>query len=117
MASMTRRQHYSPEQIVDALHCADELLGSGESVSKVCREIGVTELTFYRWCHRYGGIGRAGLARLTRLEAEILALRHIVRAQADQISTLAAVTPTNDGSTTLRPPAPGLPGAARKGTH
>ena len=38
-----------PEQIVRKLGQADRLLGEGNTVTDVCRELGVTEQTYYRW--------------------------------------------------------------------
>jgi transposase-like protein len=52
---MARRRH-KPEQIVRLLRQADVLSSQGRSVSEICREIGVTENTYYRWRKEYGGM-------------------------------------------------------------
>jgi putative transposase len=46
--SNTRKRH-TPEQIVRKLGQADRMLGAGSDVAAVCRELGVSEQTYYRW--------------------------------------------------------------------
>jgi len=50
------RKRYSPEQIIRHLRQAEVLSSQGRSVSEICREIGVTENTYYRWRKEYGSI-------------------------------------------------------------
>ena len=54
------RKTFTEEQIVAALKKAE----SGVSVADVCRQTGVTEMTFYRWKRKYAGLGIAELRRL-----------------------------------------------------
>ena len=49
------RKH-TPEQIIAKLREAEVLLAQGETVPKVSRRLGVTELTHYRWRKEYGGM-------------------------------------------------------------
>ena len=49
------RKTFTEEQIVAALKKAE----SGVSVADVCRQTGVTEMTFYRWKRKYAGLGIA----------------------------------------------------------
>jgi putative transposase len=58
------RKTFTEEQIVAALKQAE----SGVSVADVCRQTGVTEMTFYRWKRKYAGSGIAELRRLKLLE-------------------------------------------------
>ena len=60
------RKTFTEEQIVAALKKAE----SGVSVADVCRQTGVTEMTFYRWKLKYAGLGIAELRRLKLLEEE-----------------------------------------------
>ena len=60
------RKTFTEEQIVAALKKAE----SGVSVADVCRQTGVTEMTFYRWKRKYAGLGIAELRRLKLLEEE-----------------------------------------------
>ena len=52
---MPRKKH-SPEQIITKLREAEVAMSTGSKVSEVCRQIGVTEQTFYRWRNEYGGL-------------------------------------------------------------
>jgi putative transposase len=62
------RKRYTPEQIIRHLRQAEVLTSQGRSVSEICREIGVTENTYYRWRKEYGGMGLDQARRLKELE-------------------------------------------------
>ncbi len=70
---MTRKT-FSEEQIVYALRQAE----AGTSVVEVCRKLGVTEQTFYRWKRKFAGLGVAELPRLRQVEEENRKLKHLV---------------------------------------
>ena len=53
--TMTTRKRHSPEQVVRKLATADRMLGEGKDVADVCRELGVSEQTYYRWRNQFGG--------------------------------------------------------------
>ena len=46
----------TPEQIIGMLREAEVVLAKGGSVGLVCKQIGVTEQTYYRWREEYGGL-------------------------------------------------------------
>ena len=46
----------SAEQIVSKLRQADVDLGKGQKVPEVCRQLGISEQTYYRWRTKYGGM-------------------------------------------------------------
>ena len=52
---MVRRKH-TPEQIINKLREAEVAISQGHTVAQACREIAVTEQTFYRWRNEYGGL-------------------------------------------------------------
>jgi putative transposase len=52
---MTTRKRHTPEQVVRKLTQADRLLGEGKDVADVCRELQVSEQTYYRWRNQFGG--------------------------------------------------------------
>ncbi len=52
---LVKRSRFTQEQIAFALRQAE----SGTSVGEVCRKIGVSENTFYRWKRKYEGLGVA----------------------------------------------------------
>ncbi len=48
-----KRKRYSAEQIVSALRQVE----SGSAVVEICRKLGLSEQTFYRWKKKYSGVG------------------------------------------------------------
>ena len=54
-------------QIVAKLRQAVVLIGKGKSVAEVCREIAVSEQTYYRWRQKYGGMGPEIIKELREL--------------------------------------------------
>jgi putative transposase len=69
-----KRKRFTEEQISYALRQAE----SGTPVAEICRKLGVSEQTFYRWKKKYGGMGVAELRRLKQLEQENRKLKQIV---------------------------------------
>ena len=53
-------------------------LAQGQTVAQVCKAIGVTEQTFYRWRNEYGGLKLDQVKRLKQLEKENSRLRRAV---------------------------------------
>ena len=74
----SRRRRHSPEQIVTLLGKADALLANGLDVAGVCRDIGVTEATYYRWRNLYGGLKAEDAKKLKRLEKENATLKRLL---------------------------------------
>ena len=50
------KKRFSGPQIVAKLRQTDKLLGQGKTVDEVCKEIDVTDATYYRWRQKYGGM-------------------------------------------------------------
>ena len=50
------RKRFSPEQIITMLREVEVLLNQSNPVAKVCRKLGVSEQTYYRWRKEYGGL-------------------------------------------------------------
>lgn len=69
-----KRKRYSEEQIVYALRQAE----GGAKVVEICRKLGVTEQTFYRWRKKYAGVGVSELRELRQLREENRKLKHLV---------------------------------------
>jgi len=59
-----KRKRYSNEQIAFALRQAE----NGTTVEEVCRKLGVSEATFYRWKQQFAGMGVVEIRRLKQLE-------------------------------------------------
>ena len=71
-------KRYNTEEIIHKLREADVLLGQGQHVSGVCKQLGVSEQTYYRWRKAYGGMKVGQAKRLKALEAENARLRRAV---------------------------------------
>jgi len=81
-------KRYSTEQIVAKLREAERLQGQGATVPLVCKKLGVSEQTFYRWRLKYGALKEDEAQRLKALELENARLKRIVAEQALDISML-----------------------------
>jgi len=79
---MGRRRRHTPEQIIRKLREADRLLGEGQDVATVCKQLEVSEQTLHRWRAQYGGLKAGDARRLRELEKENQKLKRIV---ADQL--------------------------------
>lgn len=78
----SRRRRHTPEQIIRKLREAERLLGEGQEVAVVCKQLEVSETTLHRWRAQYGGLKAADAKRLKELERENQKLKRIV---ADQL--------------------------------
>jgi putative transposase len=72
------RKTYGPEQIIGLLREAEVALGQGRTVGEVCRDLGITSVTYYRWRKEYGGLKLDQAKRLKELERENARLRRAV---------------------------------------
>lgn len=68
------KKRFSEEQIIYALKQAE----GGRPVREVCRELGVSEPSFYAWRKKYGGMGVSELRELRMLREENRQLRGLV---------------------------------------
>lgn len=74
---MSKKRH-SVETIITKLREAEVLAAKGEGVPEICRQIGVTEQTYYRWRKEYGGLRMDQAKRLKDLEQENGQLKKVV---------------------------------------
>ena len=82
------RKRFNAEQIIGKLREAEVLLSKGQPAAEVCRQLGVSENTYYRWRKEYGGLDVDQARRLKRLEEENARLKKLVADQALDISIL-----------------------------
>ena len=73
-----RKQRYGPEEIVRLLREVEVLLSQGQTTIEACRQIGVTEQTYYRWRKEYGGLQVDQARRFKDLERENARLKKLV---------------------------------------
>ena len=69
-----KRSRFSEEQIVDAIRQAE----TGTPVGDLCRQLGVSEATFYAWKKKYAHLGVSELRRLRQLEEDNSRLKRLV---------------------------------------
>ncbi len=72
------RRRYKPEEIIAKLREAEILLAQGMKVPEVVRELGIHEVTYYRWRKEYGGMRVNQMKRLKELEQENARLRKAI---------------------------------------
>ena len=69
------RKRYTPEEIIGKLREAEVRLSQGEKIGVICRALGVSEQSYYRWRREYGGLKVGHAKRLKDLEKENARLR------------------------------------------
>ncbi len=90
-----KRKRRKPEQVVKDLRVADAMLGQGKTVAQVCKRLGVTEVTYYRWRREYDGATRDVVKRLKELQKENQQLKRLVADQALENRVLKDVAEGN----------------------
>jgi putative transposase len=76
------RKRFTAEQIITKLREAEVLLSRGQAIAEVCRELDISENTYYRWRKEYGGLDVDQARRLKQLEKENVRLKKLVADQA-----------------------------------
>ena len=76
------KTRHGAEQIVAKLRQADVALGKGLKVPEVCKQLGISEQTYYRWRTKYGGMNPQMARQLRSLEKENGRLKKLVADQA-----------------------------------
>ena len=76
------RRRFSTEQIITKLRQAEVELGRGLRPPQVCKKLGISEQTYYRWRKEYGGLRLEQAKRLKALEQENARLKRVVADQA-----------------------------------
>jgi putative transposase len=82
------QKRYSGPQIVAKLRQADVLIGQGKAVPEVCKEIEISQQTYYRWRQKYGGMSPDMIKEFRELQKENARLRRVVADQALDIVIL-----------------------------
>ncbi len=89
------KKRHSSERIVAKLRQADIELGKGMKVPEVCRGLGISEQTYYRWRTKYGGMDPAMARQMKEMEKENARLKKLVADQALDIQILKEASRPN----------------------
>ena len=71
-------KRFTPEQTIQNLREAEVLLAQGKTIAQVCRKVGITDQTYYRWRMEYGGIRTDLAKRLKDTEKENARLKRLL---------------------------------------
>ena len=77
-----KQKRHTVDQIISKLRKADVELGKGRKVPEVCKQLEITEQTYYRWRQKYGGMRPEMARELKALQKENARLKKVV---ADQV--------------------------------
>lgn len=91
---MARTRH-TAEQIVSKLREAEVHLSKGMSIAQACKQIGITDQTYYRWRREYGGLKVDQAKKLKDLERENARLKRVVADQALDMAILREAASPN----------------------
>ena len=72
------RKRFTTEQIIGKLREAEVLQSQGESIEAICKQLEITNQTYYRWRKEYGGIRIDQAKKLKSLEQENVRLKKII---------------------------------------
>lgn len=82
-----RKSKWTDEQIIGLLQEAE----AGTPVTEICRRLGISNETFYRWRKKFGGLQVSDAKRLRQLEEENRQLKRVVADQALNLQVLKDV--------------------------
>src|SRR6202050_1650662 len=80
-----KRKRHTAQEIIAKLREAEGDLNQGATIEAVSRRMEISEQTFHRWRHQYGGMKGPEMARMKELERENARLKKIVAQQAMDI--------------------------------
>ena len=73
-----KRKTHTPEQIVKKLRQADARLAEGLKMDQICKELGVSDATYYKWRKEYGHMQTDQVKQLKHLQKENARLKNLV---------------------------------------
>ncbi len=77
-----KQNRHTVDQIIAKLRQADVNLGKGQKVPEVCKGLGITVQTYYRWRQKYGGMAPEMAKELKAVQKENGRLKKLVADQA-----------------------------------
>ena len=91
---MPKKRH-SAEEVITKLREAEVLQSQNQTLGQVCKALGVTQQTYYRWRKEFGGLKLDQAKRLRQLEKENGRLKKVVADQALDMAILKEVAEGN----------------------
>ena len=73
-----KRKYHTAEQIITKLRQADELVASGGTLEQVCKQLGISDATYYNWRRQYGQMKLDQVKHLKSLQKENAQLKKLV---------------------------------------
>ena len=73
-----KRKYHRAEQIVNKLRQADAVIASGGTLEQVCKQLGVSDATYYNWRRQYGQMKLDQVKQLKSLQKENAQLKKLV---------------------------------------
>ena len=83
-----KRKYRRPEQIIQLLRQAETKSAEGQSIGDICRQLGISDVTYYYWRKQYGKMELDEVKRLKELQKENGRLKKLVADQALDIDIL-----------------------------
>ena len=93
-----KKKNFSEAQIVSILRTQE----TGRTVKEICREIGISDATFYNWKAKYGGMEVSDVVRMKDLQDENTRLKRIVANLTLQIDAVKTVLEKKYGGLTIQ---------------
>lgn len=92
-----KKKNFSEAQIVSILRTQE----TGRTVKEICREIGISDATFYNWKAKYGGMEVSDVVRMKDLQDENTRLKRIVANLTFEIDAVKTVLEKKYGGLTI----------------
>jgi len=73
-----KRKYHTAEQIVSKLRQADTVIASGGTLEQVCKQLGISDATYYNWRRQYGQMKLNQVKHLKSLQKENIQLKKLV---------------------------------------
>jgi transposase-like protein len=73
-----KRKYHTAEQIVNKLRQADAVIASGGTLEQVCKQLGISDATYYNWRRQYGQMKLDQVKHLKSLQKESIQLKKLV---------------------------------------
>ena len=82
------KQRLKAEEIIMKLREVEVHQGKGMDLISACKQVGITDVTYYRWRKKYGGMKIDQAKKYKELEKENSRLKKLVADQALDIAIL-----------------------------